>query len=175
MRKFAFLLLTTGLLSMLVGCSETPKDPGDADQAPRALSIERLRMPPPDAFGVEKIEIKSVVRAHQAPALFEREGLLSSAYYKYWRPDGSAYKVRLNIYESVPDLQRGWDKRFPADTLAGTTPLGAGLPGFVQREKIAATRIDTVLIEITTSKGADRLAAFTEFYADYVRTVWQPG
>ena len=172
MSALRVVLLTIGPFLLVTGCSQ-PADPsGSNGQTAESVSIERLRMAPPQAFGVEKVEIKSVVQASQAPQLFKQEGLLSSAYYKYWRADGGAYKVRLNIYESQPDLQRGWDKRFPADTLTGTDALGDAWPGFIQGEKIAATRVDTVLIEITTSKGAPQLAEFTRQYAAYVKSLW---
>lgn len=170
---FRVVLLTIGSFLLVAGCSQPSEPAKPATSGRDVISIERLRMPPPEAFEVEKIEIKSIVQASQAPTLFKQEGLVSSAYYKYWRPDGSAYKVRLNIYESRPDLQHGWDKRFPPETLTGTTSLGADVSGFIQGEKIAATQVDTVLVEVTTSKGAPRLAEFTRQYTAYVQDIWQ--
>ena len=164
-RQICLCFLVVGLFVGFAGCApeSVPEEPKTESAA---SLIERLRMSAPAGFGVQKIEIKSVVQAAQAPELFTREGLESSAYYKYWRADGAAYKVRLNVYESVADLEQGWEKRFPSVSLATAEPMGDGYRGFVQRDKI-----DAVLIEVSASKQPDRLADFTRAYADYVEQV----
>ncbi len=159
------------LLACLAGCAEPDQAAEQGAAGSGTELIERLRMTPTPASGVEKVEIKSVIRASQAPELFEGEGLVSSAYYKYWKADDSAYKVRLNVYTSESALEQGWNKRFPAETLEGVQPLTGGVNGFVQAEKIGAARVGPVLVEIATSKQPGGLRDFLVEYAGYVDQV----
>ncbi len=158
-------------LCLLVGflfaaCSKTP--------APDVLD---LLMPAPAAFEVEKIEHKSVLIADdrgvgaqsaEDMAVLTTQGIASSAYFKYWRAGGQAYKVRINVYSDAQACIKGWDKRFPADTLETTADPGLGDQSFISGQRMAAFRMGPTLVEVTSSKGAPDLEGFVRAYAEYV-------
>lgn len=136
-----------------------------------------MLMPAPASFEVQKIEHKSVLvpddrglgaQSEQDMQVLNAQGISSSAYFKYWREAGQAYKVRINVYTDPQACERGWDKRFPADTLSASRSLGLGDESFYSEPRMAAFRIGPTLVEMTSSKGAPRLDEFARAYAAHV-------
>jgi len=159
------------------GCG--PKAP-----APVSVSLDALIMPAPDAFRIERIELKSMIRDTSDPqvegrAAAERKhlanmGIRATGYFKYPRETGGGYRVKVNIYDRPATLKRDWNRRYPPLVREGSRPL-EGVSGFLLPEKAAVMHDRAVMVEITSYKGAGDLEAFARHYIAHLQRVHPQG
>lgn len=165
------------ILIVLIGAAGcTPKGP-----APVTVSLDALIMPAPEDFQIERIELKSMIRDTVDPAVegraaVEREhlaqmGIRATGYFKYPRTTGGGFRVKVNIYDRPANLQRDWERRYPALVQEGSRPLD-GVPGFLLPDKAAVMHDRAVLVEITSYRDAGDLEAFARHYIAHLQRVY---
>jgi hypothetical protein len=168
-RPFRERLLAALLGLLLVACNRaTP---------PQAIA---LVMPAPAEFNIAVIEHKSVVNAPDPAsssgadstdiALLRREHIASSGYFKYRLNGRGAYKVKLNVFTDGKFMEQSWERRYPADIRTQGQPLEGLDRGFILGAQAAAFTQGPVMLEITATDGAPRLAEFVAAYRRYLTT-----
>lgn len=164
-------------LQGVVACS------ADTDTT-NAVTLDALIMPAPAGFEIERIELKSMIRNTSDPevqgrAVAERKhlaqmGILATGYFKYPRASGGGFRVKINIYDQPATLLTDWERRYPPLVQEGAEPL-ASIPGFMLPNKAVVMHDSTVMVEITSYKGAGDLEAFAHHFIAHLKSVHPEG
>lgn len=128
--------------------------------------------------GVAEVETRRIV-SDDAPTRASADGraldalrqrsIVSSADLRYRFAKAGTCKVRVDVFRDEAAARSDWRTRHHPEALSLTVPFDAGDEGWIWRDRMAAFRAGTVIVEFRASDDAAGMPDLARRYAAFVR------